>query len=90
MIDRALPVVGGAIDHLADVGTRAERLPGAGDDDGAHLGVAAGRFERFGERVEQRQVDGVELVGAVECQAQRAGAPLEQQGFAHRVLLRIA
>ena len=90
VIDRAFPVVGGAVDHLADVGTGAERPAGPGEDDGAHFGIPASGFERIGQRLEQGQIDGVELVGTVESETKHTGAVCAQQRVGHRFLLRIA
>ena len=52
----------------AEVAARAERAAGARDHDRAYLGVLGRRVERARQRVAQRGVERVALLGAVERQ----------------------
>ena len=57
-----------ALGHLGEVGTRRERLTGAGNHDHRNSVVGACGDERIGGSVVQGFVEGVACFGAIECE----------------------
>src|SRR6185503_20727476 len=63
----------------AEVGARAERPTGAGDDHRAHAVVAVRRIEGLDQLADHRGVDGVEPVGPVQCDRGHAVSDVVEQ-----------
>ena len=57
-----------ALHHLVQIGTRRERVTGAGQHHHGHRRVGAGSKEGIGGSVVQRFVEGVANVGTIKCE----------------------
>ncbi len=68
---------------VAEVLAGAEPLAGAGEQHGAHLGLALHAIDRRPQRRVHRLVEAVELVGPVERDLQHRTVQLDQKGLAH-------
>src|SRR5205807_8934943 len=78
---RRLLVAAARLGELLEVVTRAERPPGAGEDDHMHVGVVVGSLDGAADLTRHAGVNGVETVGTIKGDPGLASVDLVAEGL---------